>query len=100
MLVHHETLIEYFQDQHISKDLGSKQKNHSKYLVGPAIEVEVPLVIGCIININFYKTQSTNNKHLSQGYCFARTCIQLFIKEESRQLVRYISQQLIITQEQ
>ena len=47
VLVHHKTLIQYFKDQHIPKDLANKQKNHSKYLVGPAIEVEVPPVTGC-----------------------------------------------------
>ena len=51
MLVHHETIIQYFEDQHIPKDLANKRKNHSKYLVGPAIEVEVPLVTGCVIPI-------------------------------------------------
>ena len=27
MLVHHKTLVRYFQDQHIRKGLGSRQKN-------------------------------------------------------------------------
>ena len=47
MLVRHETLIQYFKDQLIPKDLANKRKKHSKYLVGPAIEVEVPPVTGC-----------------------------------------------------
>ena len=47
VLVHYENLIHYFEDQHILKDLGNKQKNHSKHLVGPTIEVEVPPVTGC-----------------------------------------------------
>ena len=47
MLVHHETLIQHLKDQHIPKYLANKQKNHPKYLVGPSIEVEVPLVTGC-----------------------------------------------------
>ena len=46
LLVHHKTLNQYFKDQHISKYLAIKQKNHLKYLVGLAIEVEVPPVTG------------------------------------------------------
>ena len=41
------SLIQYFKDQHILKGLGNKQKNHSKHLVGPTLEVEVPPVTGC-----------------------------------------------------
>ena len=47
MLVHYETLIQYFKVNYIRKDLANKLKNRSKYLVGPAIEVEVPPVTGC-----------------------------------------------------
>ena len=47
VLVHYDTLVQYFQDQHIPKDLGNKHKNHLKYLVGPATEVEVSPVTEC-----------------------------------------------------
>ena len=33
MLVHHETLVQYFTDQHILKGLGNRQKNPFKHLV-------------------------------------------------------------------
>ena len=46
-MVHHETIIQYFENQHIPKYLANKRKNRSKYLVGPAIEAEVPPVTGC-----------------------------------------------------
>ena len=46
MLVHHETLIQCFEDQHNPKHLANIGKNHSKYLVGHDIEVEVPFVTG------------------------------------------------------
>ena len=49
MLVHHETLIQYFVDQDILKDLGNKRKNYSKHLVGPTTEVEFPPVTVCWI---------------------------------------------------
>ena len=49
VLVHHETLIQYLKDRHILKDLGNKPKNHSQYIVGLAIEVEMPPVTGCHI---------------------------------------------------
>ena len=48
MLVHHETLIQYFTDRHFLNDPVNKQKKHLKHLVGPTIEVEVPLCNGAI----------------------------------------------------
>ena len=39
VLVHHETHVWYFQDQHILKGLGNKWKNHSKHLWGVTVWV-------------------------------------------------------------
>ena len=50
MLVHHDTLIQYFKDQNILKGLGNKQKNIFKHPVMPTIEVEVPSVTGCRVD--------------------------------------------------
>ena len=66
-LVDHETLIKYFEDQHIPKDLASKWKNHSKYLVGSAIEVEVPHVTEWIVTIHQKGANFVNSLKATKG---------------------------------
>ena len=51
MLGQHETFIQYLNDQSILKGLGSRQKNNSKHLVEPSIDVEVPPETWCIMAI-------------------------------------------------
>ena len=42
------SLIQYFKDLHILKDLGNKRKNRLKHLVGPTLGVEFLPVTGCL----------------------------------------------------
>ena len=76
-----ETLIQYLADQHILKDLANKQKYHSNNLVGPAIEVEVPPVTGCLKDIFFLVLASLTINPINQPLITKRVDKEVRLKK-------------------